>query len=195
MPISAIYNATGGTLAQYDKIIEALGEHSNSPGGLAHITAATADGFLVCDIWESQEAYDNFASHLRPGVEATGIGSRITMLMGRVENMTIADDDNDMPTVAIFYLFSRMTVAQYHQVASQVKFEGSSPTARRAHIACETAEGMFVVSLWESEAAFRAFEPAIQSAFAACGVDAAVPVIGRIHRVGFKPGGAPPAPA
>ena len=188
MPISAIYNIRGGTLAHYDRIIAALGKHANSPGGIAHIAAATPDGILVCDIWESQEALDNFARHLGPLAEAAGIGSQNSPLMGRVENMSITENDNDMPAVAILYSIPGMSVARYRELLSQVKFEGSPSTARRAHIACETAEGMFIVALWESEAAFRAFEPAINAAFAATGVNGASPVIGQIHRAGFMPG-------
>lgn len=188
MPISAIYNVRGGTIAQYDQVIEALGEHANSPGGLAHIAAATPDGFLVCDVWESQGAFDSFAANLLPCIEAAGIAGQAALLMGRVENMFVAENANDMPTVAILYSFPGMSAARYREVLSRLKHEWIAPVARRAHIAMQTAEGMVVIAVWESEPAFRAFEPAVRAAFAVSGVDDASPVIGQIHRIGFTPG-------
>ena len=189
MPISAIYDVKGGTLAQYDQIIEALGALIPAPGSLGHIATATPDGFLVCDIWESQEALDSFAQHLIPRTEAAGIGRQSSPLMGRVENMLAAENANELPAVAILYSFPGMTAARYHEVLSHVKFEGAPPAARRAHIASETAGGMFIAGVWESEAAFRAFEPVLHAALAACGVDATTPVIGQIHKIGLMPGG------
>jgi heme-degrading monooxygenase HmoA len=187
MPISATYNVKGGTLAQYDKIITGLAELAAAPGGLAHIAAATPDGFLVCDIWESQEAFDNFAPNLGPHAEAAGIGDRAAPFLGHVENLIITEKINQMPAVAVIYSFPGMSVQQYHDVLSHVKFDALPESTRRAHIASETPEGMFVVSIWESEAAFRSFEPALRAAFEAANVKFATPVIGKIHRIVVSP--------
>ena len=184
MPISATYNVKGGTLAQYDQIIKGLAELAAAPGGLAHIATATPDGFLVCDIWESQEAFDSFAPNLGPHVEEAGIGDRAAPFVGHVENLIITDKINQLPAVAVIYSFPGMSLEQYHDVLSRVKFDSSS---RRAHIASETPEGMFVIAIWESEAAFHTFEPALRAAFAAAGVEYATPVIGKVHRIAVSP--------
>lgn len=195
MSISAIYNVKGGTLAQYNQIIEALGKHVPAPGGLAHIATATPEGFLVCDVWESQEAFDNFSAILGPAAAAAGIGNQDAPLMGRVVNMFVTDKAAEVPSVAILYSFPGMSVDRYRDVLGQVKFEGLPPTARRAHIASETAEGIVVVAVWEKELAFREFEPALREAFTATGVDKAVPVVGQIHRIAFSPDVVQTAPA
>ena len=188
MPISAIHDVKGGPFAQYDQIIEALGEHAQSPGGLAHIATATPDGFLVCDIWESQEDFENFLPQLLPRAEAAGLAPQTAPKLGRVEKLIVSDDANTLPAVAVLYSFAGMTVAQYYDLLASVNADGPPPITRRAHIASETADGIFVLGVWESEPAFHDFEPLIQRAFAACGVAGAAPVIGQIHRLAFIPG-------
>lgn len=54
----------GGTTDQYDKVIEKMGfskEGTGAPGGLFHWVAATDEGLLIVDVWESQEIFDRFA--------------------------------------------------------------------------------------------------------------------------------------
>jgi heme-degrading monooxygenase HmoA len=187
MPISATYNVKGGTMAQYDQVIEGLAEYANAAGGLAHIAVSTPDGFIVWDVWESEEAFDSFAPNLGPHLEAAGIGDQAAPFMGRVENMSIDETAHEFPGVAVLYSFPGMSVQQYHDVLNQVKFDGLAPGTRRAHIATETPEGIFVIAIWKSEAAFREFEPALHAAFAAAGIPAAAPVIGNIHRIRISP--------
>jgi heme-degrading monooxygenase HmoA len=184
MPVSATYNVKGGTTAQYDQIIKGLAELAAAPGGLAHIATVTPDGFVVCDIWESQEAFDNFAPNLGPHAEAAGIGDRAAPFLGHVENLIITEKINQLPAAAVLYSFPKMTLPQYHDVLSQVKFDSST---RRAHIASETPDGIFVLAIWESEDAFRAFEPALRAAFEAANVEYATPVIGKVHRIAVNP--------
>ncbi len=45
------------------------------PGLLAHIAGQGANGFRVVDVWESQEALDNFAAHLMPILEEIGMAA------------------------------------------------------------------------------------------------------------------------
>ena len=103
---------------------------------------------------------------------------------GHVENLIITDKINQLPAVAVIYSFPGMSLEQYHDILSRVKFDSSS---RRAHIASETPEGMFVIAIWESEAAFHTFEPALRAAFAAAGVEYLTPVIGKVHRIAVSP--------
>ena len=187
MPISATYNVKGGTLVQYDQIIKGLAEQAASPGGLAHIAAATSDGFIVCDIWDSQESFDSFSPNLGPHVEVAGLGDKAAPFMGHVENLVISERINQLPAVAIFYTFPGMTVEKYHDVLQQAQFDTVATTARRAHIAIQTPEGMFIVAVWESESAFRQFEPALKAAFANNGIEAPAPVIAKIHRIAVSP--------
>jgi len=55
---------TGATLEQYDQIIKKMGLTPGGPapaGAISHWVAATADGILVTDVWQTRELYDAFA--------------------------------------------------------------------------------------------------------------------------------------
>jgi hypothetical protein len=67
----------GGTLAQYDAVIERMGfTHggTGAEGGLFHWVAETEDGILVVDVWESDEAFEAFGrSTLMPITAELGV--------------------------------------------------------------------------------------------------------------------------
>jgi hypothetical protein len=65
MPVALQLRFAGGTTDQYDQVIEKMGF---SPGGRSvdpayfHWVAATDDGLLVVDVWETREDFDKFAA-------------------------------------------------------------------------------------------------------------------------------------
>lgn len=64
MAVGVVLDFAGGTLAQYDQVIELMGLQrgkSLPDGGLFHWVAATDDGFRVTDVWESREQFERFA--------------------------------------------------------------------------------------------------------------------------------------
>ena len=74
MAIIMIHDVSEGRLAQYDEVVknlEAAGR-GTPPGRLSHVAARKGDGYLVVDVWESQEAFDRFAQTLLPLLEQAG---------------------------------------------------------------------------------------------------------------------------
>ena len=187
MTTACIYDVKGGTLAQYDEIIAALGPQVESPDGLVHVAMATGDGFRVFDVWTSAAAYEGFAPVLKPIIEAAGLGGSEVAEVGRVERLYVTESAGEVPAVGVYYRFAGMTAERYREVVSLVDFGAVPASTRRAHIACAVDGGMAVMALWASEAAFRAFEPALQAAFAVAGVAAPAPEVGPVHRVGINP--------
>ncbi|WP_427133882.1 hypothetical protein [Pseudarthrobacter sp. S9] len=64
MPVAVIMEFNGATLAQYDQVIVKMGLTPGGPapaGALGHWVAATDNGILVTDLWQSREIYDAFA--------------------------------------------------------------------------------------------------------------------------------------
>ena len=74
MAILMIHDASDGMLAQYDEVIRNLetAGQGNPPGRLSHVAARKGDGYLVVDVWESEEAFDRFAQTLVPLLELSG---------------------------------------------------------------------------------------------------------------------------
>jgi hypothetical protein len=87
MAIVMISDAATDTVAQYDDVIRTLEHagHGNPPGRLSHVAALKGNGYIVIDVWESQEAFDSFAQVLIPLIEGAG-GSLPKIEVAHVHN-------------------------------------------------------------------------------------------------------------
>ena len=64
MAVAIVMDFTGGTIEQYDKVIERMGfEHggAGAPGGIFHWVTKTDDGIRVTDVWTDRATFDKFA--------------------------------------------------------------------------------------------------------------------------------------
>jgi hypothetical protein len=64
MAVAVEMNFRGATMEQYDQILQKMGLTPNGatpPGALFHWVAPSDDGMRVVDVWESREAFDQFA--------------------------------------------------------------------------------------------------------------------------------------
>lgn len=63
MAVAVIMDFEGGTLDQYDQVIERMGLQDGISPDNAHFhwVAQTEDGLRVVDVWETREAFDAFA--------------------------------------------------------------------------------------------------------------------------------------
>ena len=70
MAILMIHDNENDTLEHYDQVIQKLAEtgQGHPPGRQSHVAVRKGDGYLVADVWESQEAFDDFARVLNPAV-------------------------------------------------------------------------------------------------------------------------------
>ncbi|MDQ2938914.1 MAG: hypothetical protein M3R23_00115 [Actinomycetota bacterium] len=64
MAVAVILEFEGGTLDQYNQVVEKMGFEpggSGAPGGLFHWATKTDNGFRVTDVWETRERFEQFA--------------------------------------------------------------------------------------------------------------------------------------
>jgi hypothetical protein len=62
MAVGLILDFNGGTLDQYDQILEKMDLGGKvPPGAIFHWVAATDDGIRVVDVWEDRATFDRFA--------------------------------------------------------------------------------------------------------------------------------------
>jgi hypothetical protein len=64
MAVAVVLDFEGGTLDQYDQVIEKMGfspEGKGAPGGLFHWVTKTDDGLRVTDVWQDQGTFQSFA--------------------------------------------------------------------------------------------------------------------------------------
>ena len=90
MAVAVVLEFEGGTLEQYDQVLERMGlSHGGSTpeGALFHWVAATDDGIRVTDVWESREHFDAFAEEqIGPHSQAVGLPGPPTMTFYDVHN-------------------------------------------------------------------------------------------------------------
>jgi hypothetical protein len=62
MAIVMVFEVSGVTTEQYDRVNELMGVSGDNPpdGLIGHVCATTDDGLFITDVWESQEALDTF---------------------------------------------------------------------------------------------------------------------------------------
>jgi hypothetical protein len=62
MAVGLILDYKGGTLDQYDRILEMMpgGGGRVPPGAIFHWVAATDDGVRAVDVWEDRATFDKF---------------------------------------------------------------------------------------------------------------------------------------
>jgi hypothetical protein len=75
--INVVFEGEGFTAQQYDEVCrEANVSQENVPDGLIfHSAFATDGGFMVVDVWESEDKFRAFGARLGPAMEAAGISA------------------------------------------------------------------------------------------------------------------------
>ena len=78
MAVAFVLEFEGATLDEYNKVsYELMGlepEGKTPPGAIFHWVASTDDGILVTDVWESDEAFQQFANdQIGPHTAAVGM--------------------------------------------------------------------------------------------------------------------------
>ncbi len=79
MAILMLQDASAESLAIYDQIIKQLeaAGHGHPPGRISHTAVRKGDGYLVADVWESQEALDRFFAQTLSGpLQEAGLNVR-----------------------------------------------------------------------------------------------------------------------
>jgi heme-degrading monooxygenase HmoA len=152
----------GGTVEQYEQVNETLritGDDTAPEGLILHVAGDSEDGFLIIDVWESEEALNRFfeqdglgAALAQAGIENAkpdihklhniipqGGGSAANVIV-EVEVDAGSDVYDDM----------------LDQMPSHQGGDESHPVY--AHIAAVTEDGkMYIADIWESAEAFAAF--------------------------------------
>ena len=76
MAIGVQLDFRGGTLEQYDQVIERVGflpGGPSAPGELFHWVTKTDEGVRVIDVWESREAFETLREKLIPVFREVGV--------------------------------------------------------------------------------------------------------------------------
>ncbi len=77
MAVAVVLEFEGGTLEQYDRVMELMGLAPGDDlpeGGVFHWVTQTDDGIRVTDVWETREQFERFAAEqIGPYSQQAGI--------------------------------------------------------------------------------------------------------------------------
>jgi hypothetical protein len=94
MAVGVVLEFEGGTLAQYDQVIEKMGFSpggAGPPGALFHWVTRTDDGIRVTDVWQDRETFDRFAQEqIGPYSREVGLPDRPQISFFEVHNYLTA---------------------------------------------------------------------------------------------------------
>ena len=177
MATAYILDFAGGTLAQYDEVLEKMQLGGRLPAGaLFHAAGVNGDGLRVCDVWESEEAFQAFAAtKIVPITEEAGLpkpdvrsfeAAQVRGIGGRtvefVQVVTIAGLDGET-----FRALDDRVLAPSGEVPDTCVF----------HVNGQLGDGWCVLDYWSSKSARDEFmQSRVGPAVAAAGIQAA-PVI------------------
>ena len=81
--IVATFNIPGFTPQKYSQTIKDLDAAGKklSAGRINHVAAQQKDGLLIIDVWESQEALDEFSKTLVPILQKNGVTPAVPTIL------------------------------------------------------------------------------------------------------------------
>jgi hypothetical protein len=94
MAIAVVIDFEGGTLDQYDRVVELMGFRpggSGAPGGLFHWATRTDDGIRVTDVWTDKATFETFArEQIMPFTQQAGFTEAPKITFHEVHNYLTA---------------------------------------------------------------------------------------------------------
>lgn len=94
MTIAVQLDFEGATLEQYDEVVAKMGFEpggAGAPHGLFHWVTKTAGGIRITDVWDSKEAFEQFAQdQIGPITAAAGVPSPPDVQFFEVHNYLTA---------------------------------------------------------------------------------------------------------
>ena len=160
MAVLMIIDWEGVSTADYDRVNEAMGIHSdaNAPDGLLmHTAAVTEDGgLIIADLWESEEALGRFAeTRLMPALKQVGVPEAQPRVMPVHNRLRGRSAD---AAVLVLVEVPGATTAQYDQLVDAMPdqhTDGNHPAHH--HTSATDGDTLVIVDLWPSMEEFEAF--------------------------------------
>jgi hypothetical protein len=95
MAVAMFLSWPGVTSGQYDSVMARLELDSNpAAGGVLHLAAFTDEGLEICDVWQTEQAFNGFLQHrLLPVASELDLPGRPEVRLVPLHNLYAADAD------------------------------------------------------------------------------------------------------
>lgn len=151
MAVAFILDFEGATQAQYDAVVEdmQLGGRP-APGGLYHGAGASATGWRVIDVWESDAPFEEFArTKIGPITQAHGM-PQPTIERIEVAKIRRGSDPDAEAHFAQVVRVEGVSADEFRALDSAVLADGKLPDGAIFHVNGPMDGGWCVVDYWAS---------------------------------------------
>ena len=95
MAVAMFMHWPGVTSDQYDAVMARLGLDANpAAGGVLHVAALTDEGLEVCDVWQTEQAFQSFLEQrMLPVISELGIAGEPEIRLVPLHNLYAGDPD------------------------------------------------------------------------------------------------------
>jgi hypothetical protein len=95
MAVAMLMHWPAVTSDQYDAVMARLGLDANpAAGGVLHVAAVTDEGLDVCEVWQTEQAFNSFLEQrLLPAMSELGIAGEPDIRLVPLHNLYAADPD------------------------------------------------------------------------------------------------------
>src|SRR4051794_6567303 len=152
MPYAIIMDFPGGTTDDYDWVVDRMGPKGRLPAGaLAHIAAPSAEGLRVCDVWESMEAFQQFAAEqIGPVTRERGLAEPTVRSF---PTYRWHRESEEKPAFAQVGRLPGTDLETFQRADDQIRpDQGTWPEGLIWHVAGAEGDDVVVVDTWTSKA-------------------------------------------
>jgi hypothetical protein len=170
MTVAFILDFDGGTLDQYDAVVEDMQLGGKpAPGGIFHGAGLSAGSLRVLDVWEGDAPFEAFAqAKIGPITAAKGLPQPVIQRLEAAELSWGADPAAEAHFAQVVTI-PGLDAEQFHAIDAKVRPDGTPPPGLICHVNGPVEGGWRVIDYWTSREARDAFGantlgPVIQAA-------------------------------
>ncbi len=152
MTVAFILDFPGGTMDQYDQVVERMHlDGRMAPGGLIHVAGGYAGGLRVIDIWENMEHFAQFREEqIVPHTQALGLPSPAVRMVEIDEEKS---GSGEAPALVQCVIMPGVDRQAFHAADREIRPNDEMPAAITFHVNGPYEGGWCVIDGWTSKAA------------------------------------------
>jgi hypothetical protein len=152
MTVAFIFDFPGGTMDQYDQVVERMHlDGRMAPGGLIHVAGSYEGGLRVIDVWEDMERFARFRDErIVPDTQAVGLAPPELRV---VEIDEEKPGNGETPALVQCVFMPGLDRRAFDAADRQIRPNGEMPAAITFHFNGPCDGGWCVIDGWTSKAA------------------------------------------
>lgn len=152
MAVAFILDFPGGTMDQYDQVVERMHlDGRMAPGGVIHVAGSYAGGLRVIDIWDDLEHFARFRDEqIVPHTQAVGLPAPELRMIEIDEDKP---GSGETPALVQCVIMPGLDRQAFHAADREIRPNDEMPAAITFHVNGPYEGGWCVIDGWTSKAA------------------------------------------